>query len=122
MKSLIVSVVLMCMVLYLGGCAAEFAGDWTGSGVDSEGNEFDFAAKVIDLGDSKYRVLILNSFDSVEKPMHVMDGVLKGNQFPHTSDEGLYTGGGTLAGDMFEGWYKGPVDGTYTMRRVVNHD
>ena len=118
MKRMAMVGVVLCGCLFLGACTSPFAGDWQGSGVDSEGNEFTFAAKVIDQGNHKYRVLVLDSFDTQKDPMHVMDGVLKDNQFPHTADEGIYTGGGTLDDDTFKGWYKGPVDGTYQMQRV----
>ncbi len=118
MKKLIVSVVLMCMALFLSGCTAEFAGDWIGSGTDSQGNEFTFAAKVTAMGDDNYRVLILDTLDSTKDPMHIMDGILKDGLYEYTADKGLYSGGGTLSGDEFSGFYKGPVDGTYTMYRV----
>ena len=95
-----------------------FAGNWQGSGADSKGNEFAFAAKVIALGDNKYRILVLDKLDMQKKPMHIMDGVLKGNKFPHTADKGVYVGGGELGDEIFEGYYKGPVDGTYKMHRV----
>jgi hypothetical protein len=95
-----------------------FSGNWQGHGTDSEGNGFTFVAKVRRLGDNKYRVLILDRFDTLNKPMHVMDGVLENNKFSYTSDEGLYEGGGTLSKDLFEGYYKGPVDGTYQMWRT----
>jgi len=95
-----------------------FAGNWLGSGSDSQGNEFTFAAKVIDMGDGKYRMLVLDKLETKKKPMHVMDGTLIDNEFPHTADQGLYTGSGQLSEDTFTGYYKGPVDGTYTMRRV----
>lgn len=118
MNRLFVWIVLLCGCLFLGGCAAPFAGDWQGSGTDSEGNEFTFAAKVIDLGDHKYRVLVFDSLDSQKDPMHVMDGELKNNEFPYTADEREYVGSGKLDNDMFEGYYKGPVDGNFTMQRV----
>ena len=92
-----------------------FSGNWQGSGIDSEGNEFIFAAKVIDLGNNNYRVLILDKLDTQKKPMHIMVGVLKNNKFSYTADEGLYEGGGELSNEMFKGYYKGPVDGTYKM-------
>ncbi len=95
-----------------------FSGNWQGNGTDSEGNEFTFFAKVSHMGDNRYRVLILDKLDTQEKPMHIMDGVLENNKFPHTADEGLYEGGGTLSEDLFEGYYKGPVDGTYKMWRI----
>lgn len=95
-----------------------FSGDWQGNGLDAEGNEFAFAAKVSDLGNSKYRILILDKLDTLNEPIHVMDGVLENNRFTYTADEGLYEGGGTLGKDMFEGYYKGPVDGTYRMWRI----
>lgn len=117
-KRSIVLVVLMCVGFLLSGCATEFAGDWAGSGVDSEGNTAEFAAKVIDLGENHYRVLVLDALDTEKKPMHVMDGVLFDGEFPYTADEGLYTGSGTLEGDTFIGYYKGPVDGTFTMHRI----
>jgi len=121
--------VLLCACLFLSSCASpdasngnrkidSFSGNWQGSGMDSEENEFTFAAKVIDLGDYTYRVLILDAFDTQKDPMHVMDGVLKNNEYIYTADEGIYVGGGKLDGDTFEGYYKGPVDGTYTMQRV----
>ncbi len=47
-----------------------FVGDWQGSGIDSAGNEFTFAAKVITLGDHKYRVLILDN--SIRKKSRCM--------------------------------------------------
>lgn len=125
-KKLFVGFMVLCVCLFLVSCAGPsgnqkvdpFAGDWQRSGTDSEGNEFNFAAKVIDQGNHKYRVLVLDSLDTMNDPMHVMDGVLKDNQFPYTADEGLYTGGGALDGDIFKGWYKGSVDGTYQMQRV----
>jgi hypothetical protein len=116
MKRLSFMLMIECMVL--SGCATRFAGNWQGSGVDSEGNAYTFAAKVINLGDNKYRILVLDKFDTQKEPLHVMDGTLEGDQFSCTSDGGLYTGGGTLKGDTFEGYYKGPVDGTYTLRRA----
>ena len=123
-------IMFLCASLFLSSCANSdavsgdnrriypFAGNWQGSGIDSEGNEFTFAAKVIALGDHKYRVLVLDKFDTQKEPMHVMDGVLKGNKFAYTADEGQYVGGGELDDEMFEGYYKGPVDGTYKMHRV----
>ena len=118
MNRLFVWIVLLCGCLFLGGCAAPFAGDWQGSGADSEGNEFTFAAKVVDLGNQEYRVLVLESLDSPDEPLHVMDGVLEKNKYTYTADEETYTGGGTLDGNKFEGYYKGPVDGTFKMQRV----
>jgi hypothetical protein len=96
----------------------QFAGNWQGSGVDSEGNEFTFAAKVIALDDHQYQVLILDSIDTQNDPMHIMDGVMKNNEYTYTADEGVYTGGGKLENDTFEGFYKGPVDGTFIMHRM----
>lgn len=116
--------ILICsyISLFLCSCANSgtnysFAGDWVGSGSDSEGNEYTFAAKVIDKGDGKFRMLVLDKLDTKNKPMHIMDGVLENNKFPHTADSGIYTGSGELTKDEFTGWYKGPVDGTYKMQR-----
>jgi hypothetical protein len=95
-----------------------FVGDWQGNGSDSAGNKFAFATKVSHLGENKYRVLILDKLDTSRKPIHIMDGVLENNQFPHTADEGLYEGGGTLSEDTFEGYYKGPINGTYKMWQI----
>jgi len=95
-----------------------FSGNWQGNGIDSEGNEFAFAAKVSCLGDYKYRVLILDKLNTDKKPMHIMDGVLENNKFTYTADEGLYVGNGELKNEMFVGYYKGPVDGTYKMWRI----
>jgi hypothetical protein len=124
------SVALLFLCLFLSSCASPntnsdsnqanypFVGNWQGKGIDSEGNEFTFAARVSHLGGNKYRMLILDKLDTLNKPMHIMDGVLENNKFPHTADEGLYEGGGTLSKDLFEGYYKGPVDGTYKMWRI----
>ncbi len=123
-------IMILCVSLFLSSCANPdvvsdgnrkiypFVGDWQGNGIDSEGNEFTFAAKVTALGDHKYRILILDKFDTQKEPMHIMDGVLKGNKFVYTADEGKYVGGGELDDEMFEGYYKGPVDGTYKMHRL----
>ena len=62
--------------------------------------------------------MILDSLDTVKKPMHVMDGLLENNRFSYTSDAGLYEGGGNLGKVLFEGYYKGPVDGTFKMWRI----
>ena len=123
-------VFIMCACLFLSSCTNldavstgnredySFAGNWQGSGVDSQGNEFTFAAKVISLGDHKYRMLALDKLDTRKEPMHIMDGVLKDNEFIYTADEGKYTGRGRLDSEIFKGYYKGPVDGTYQMKRV----
>ena len=98
----------------------QFIGEWQGNGTDAEGNEFTFFAKVSHLGDNKYRVLILDKMDALKKPIHIMEGRLEKNRFSYTADESLYEGGGTLGKDIFEGYYKGPVDGTYKMWREDN--
>ncbi|MBW8016485.1 MAG: hypothetical protein FVQ82_09880 [Planctomycetes bacterium] len=115
--------IFFCISLFLVSCANSgsnypFAGDWQGSGSDSAGNDYTFAAKVIDLGDGKFRMLVLDKLGTKKKPMHTMDGVLENNKFPHTADNGIYTGSGELTKEEFTGWYKGPVDGTYKMQRV----
>ncbi|MEJ2110617.1 MAG: hypothetical protein P8Z37_12035, partial [Acidobacteriota bacterium] len=125
-----ISIALLSLCFFLASCTdadsgstgnqAEdsFIGDWQGSGTDSEGNAFDFFAKVSRLGDNRYRILILDKLDTVNEPMHIMDGALQDNEFSYTSDEGAYAGGGTLMGNRFEGYYKGSVDGTFTMQRI----
>ncbi len=95
-----------------------FVGDYEGKGADSEGNSFNFFAKVSHSGDNRYRMLVLADLDKPNEPLHVMDGVLEDNKFIYTSDGGQYKGDGTLGKDGFEGYYKGPIDGTYTMRRM----
>jgi hypothetical protein len=95
-----------------------FLGDWKGNGTDSEGNAFTFFARVSHLGDNKYRMLILRDLDTPNEPIHIMDGVLENNKFPYTADEGLYEGNGTLSEDFFEGYYKGPINGSYKMWRI----
>lgn len=117
---------LVCLVLMFSSCSIfsggvrtdPFAGDWIGSGTDSEGNAYEFAARVIAMGQDRYRMLVLESLDSDKKPLHVMDGTLQENAFSYTSDGGVYVGSGTLEGERFEGYYKGPVDGTFTMHRA----
>ena len=124
------SIALLSLCLFLSSCTNPnansgsnqanypFSGNWQGNGTDSEGNEFTFVAKVSHLGDNKYRMLVLDKLDTLKKPMHIMDGVLENNKFYYTADDGLYEGGGTLSKDLFEGYYKGPVDGTYEMLRI----
>lgn len=124
------SIALLSLCLLLSSCTHRgadsgsnqanhsFSGNWQGSGTDSEGNAFSFVARVSHLGNNRYRVLILDKLDTLNKPIHIMDGVLENNKFPHSADEGLYEGGGTLSEDLFEGYYKGPVDGTYKMWRI----
>ena len=112
-KSLAV-VVISCIALTLGSCANPktsrnidpFAGNWQGSGVDSQGNEFNFAAKVISLGDQKYRMLVLDKIDTQKEPMHIMDGVLKGNKFIYTSDNSTYVGECEIGDELLIERYK----------------
>ena len=113
-------VALLCGLLLMSSCAHvdPFAGDWIGSGVDSEGNEFTFAATVTAVEDNGYVVLILDAPDSQNEPLHIMKGILGDNQFVYTADEGLYSGGGELKNGVFTGFYLGPIDGTFTMQRV----
>ena len=125
-----VSIVFLFLCLFLSSCTNPntnsgsnqanypFIGNWQGNGTDSEGNAFTFFAKVSHLGDNKYRMLILRDLDTLDEPIHIMDGVLENNKFPYTADEGLYEGGGTLSKDLFEGYYMGPIDGTYKMWRM----
>jgi hypothetical protein len=124
------SIVLLSLCLFSSSCINPnsnsgsnqanypFVGNWQGNGTDSEGNPFNFVAKVSHSGDNKYRMLILDKLDTLNEPIHIMDGVLENNKFSYTADEGLYEGGGTLSKDLFEGYYKGPVDGTYRMWRI----
>ncbi len=124
------SIALLSLCLFLGSCTNPdtnsggneanypFVGNWQGDGTDSEGNPFTFVAKVSHSGDNKYRILILDKLDTLNEPIHIMDGVLENNEFSYTADEGIYEGGGTLGKDLFEGYYKGPVDGTFKMWRT----
>ena len=128
------SIALLSLCLFLSSCTNltansgsnqanySFIGNWQGNGTDSEGNAFTFFAKVGHLGDNKYRILTLRDLDTLDEPIHIMDGVLENNKFSYTADEGLYEGGGTLSEDLFEGYYKGPVDGTYKMWRINNSE
>ena len=130
LRSIVASLVLLSLCTFLISCANPnansgsnqdnflFSGNWQGNGTDSEGTPFSFAAKVSHLGDNKYRLLILDKLDTLNEPIHIMDGVLENNKFSYTADEGQYEGGGTLSKDLFEGYYKGPVDGTYRMWRI----
>ncbi len=126
------SIVFMSLCLVTGSCTNPkthsdndhinymFTGDWQGNGKDSEGNGFTFAAKVTHSGNSRYRILILDKLDTLKEPIHIMDGVLEKNEFIYTADEGQYKGGGVLYQDRFEGFYKGPIDGTFTMWRIID--
>ena len=124
------SIALLSLCLFLGSCTNPdansdgnqanypFSGNWQGNGTDSEGNPFTFFATINHLGDNGYRILILDRLDALNEPMHIMDGVLENNKFTYTADEGLYEGGGTLSENLFKGYYKGPVDGTFEMWRI----
>ena len=124
------SMVLLSLFLFLVSCTSPdadsdrnkanypFSGNWQGNGTDSEGNEFTFFARVSPMGDNRYRILILDKLDTPNDPMHIMDGLLENNTFTYAADEGLYQGGGTLREDRYDGYYKGPVDGTFTMWRI----
>ena len=79
--------------LFLGLCVLPegrerdvFAGNWQGSGTDSGGNKFTFAARAIALGGGKYRVLILDTIDTQKEPLHIMDGELLVNEYQYTAD------------------------------------
>ena len=111
---------MLGVCLFISSCATQepFAGDWIGSGADSEGNEFTFAATVTAVEDNGYVVLILDALDTDKEPMHIMKGIMENNEFVYTADEGLYRGGGELKDGVFTGFYLGPVDGTFTMQRV----
>lgn len=95
-----------------------FSGNWQGNGVDAKGNTFSFAAEVIDLGGNRYRILIKDEINSLKEPFHTIDGVLVGNKFTSSADGGEYNGGGTLSKNLYEGYYIGPVNGTYTMWKM----
>lgn len=124
--------ILLLLCLFLSSCTNlnsnsggdmtnyQFIGDWQGDGVDSEGNGFIFFARVTHPDDNRYRILILSELDTLDEPLHVMDGVLENNRFSYTADEGLYEGSGTLSKDLFEGYYKGPVVGKLKMWRIKN--
>jgi len=75
-------------------------------------------AEVISLGGNKYRMNTFRSFEPGEETMHVMDGVLKGNKFIYTADNGVYKGECVLKGDTIHGYYKGPVNGEFEMHRI----
>ena len=70
------------------------------------------------LGENRYRVLILESLDYTDDPLHVMEGTLTGNDFTYTADDGQYTGGGKLKNNVFTGYYEGPVDGKFQMQHI----
>ena len=95
-----------------------FMGDWEGSGKADDGEKSDFVAQAIALGNGKYRVLTLEEFDTRKKPMHVLDGMLEGDKFVYTADDGLYDGEGILSGETFRAHYKGPVNGQFEMHRI----
>ena len=124
------SIALLSLCLLLSSCTNHkensnsnqknysFIGNWQGNGTDSKGNPFKFFARVSHSGGNKYRMLILADLEKLNEPMHIMDGVLEDNKFSYTADEGLYKGEGTLSKDRFEGYYKGPIDGTFKMWRI----
>jgi hypothetical protein len=126
LKRSLTVVMISCFALILGSCAgpksdvkiAPFAGNYQGTGSDSQGNEYNFAAKVISQGDNKYQMLVLDKIDTQKRPMHIMDGVLEGNKFIYTSDHGTYEGQCEIGDEVVTGYYKGPVDGNFKMTRL----
>ena len=58
-----------------------FTGNWEGEGEDSKGNPFKFFSKVSHSGNNRYRMLILADLESLDEPLHIMDGVLENNKF-----------------------------------------
>lgn len=95
---------------------SSFTGNWQGSGKADDGQKFEFTAQVIPLGEDKYRI---DTFDSHKRLMHALDGVLAGDKFVYTADNGLYQGEGVLSGDVFHCFYKGPVNGKFEMHRIA---
>ena len=95
-----------------------FTGKWQGSGVDSKGTKAEFVARITSTGSNKYQILILKDFADTTKPMHVMDGVLDGCVYSYTSDNGIYSGKCELTESLLTGYYKGPIDGTFTLHRI----
>jgi hypothetical protein len=92
-------------------------GDWAGHYV-SDADEGDFVAQVIGLGDSRYRINMMERFDTADEPAHVLDAVLDGNKITYTADEGIYEGEGFLDGGTLKANYRGPVNGKFQMQRV----
>lgn len=94
-----------------------FMGDWQGS-YEADDGSGDLVARVIGHGEGNYRINIYSAFDTDERPIHVLDGVLKDNVYTYTSDGGAYKGKGTLKGDTFKCNYEGPVNGVFEMKKV----
>ena len=92
-------------------------GDWTGH-YTSDNDQGDFVAQVIALGDNKYRINMLEQFDSWAGPAHVLDAVLDGNELTYTADEGIYEGEGILDSGILKAKYRGPVNGRFEIQRV----
>ena len=119
-------IVFAVLAMILCGCGGNkyskkndlFVGHWLGTARDSEGHEIVFTAKVIAKGKDKYRILILDDFDTGHEPMHVLDGVLKDGKYVYVADKGKYTGEGELVDDKFTAYYKGPVNGSFEMRSL----
>jgi hypothetical protein len=92
-------------------------GDWEGHYI-AEDDRGDFVAQVIALGDGKYRINMLEQFDSRDEAAHVLDAVLDGNKLTYTADEGIYEGEGVLDGGTLKANYRGPENGKFEMHRV----
>ncbi len=88
-----------------------FMGNWAGDGTADNGQYFEYAAQVIVHGDGQYRINIIDAFDTKNKPMHILDGTLKGSKYVYSADNGQYEGQGTLKGQTFEAYYEGSVSG-----------
>lgn len=92
-------------------------GDWAGN-YKADDDQGDFVAQVIALGDGRYRINMMEQFDTETEPTHVLDAVLDGNKVTYTADEGLYQGEGVLDAGTLKANYRGPVNGRFEMHRV----
>jgi hypothetical protein len=124
---ILLTTVFLCVVPAMGDSAQKqknqpevidsLMGDWEGY-YTAEYEQGDFAAQVIALGDSRYRINMLEDFDLWGEPVHVLDAVLDGNKLKFTADEGIYEGEGELDDGTLKANYRGPVDGKFEMERI----
>lgn len=96
-------------------------GDWEVLVEPEYGDESEFVAQAIALGDRKYRFQFLEAFDKGAEPIVVLNGELEGRTFTFEGEGWAWsgTGSGTIEGDRFRGTYEGDSDGKFEMRKVV---
>ncbi len=114
---------LMVIMLLAGFAVAApvdpLMGDWEGEYESQWGDQGEFVAQIIALGDGNYRMQILSEFDVRQVPSNVFNAKLVDGKVMFRDEGDDFTGGGQVKDVVFKGEFKGEDDGEFVMRRVV---